>query len=129
LHARGRPHDRGGPTSRRQSSVELTDYRSLDALARAHPGHGGAAKLRRAIEDHVAGTTLTRSELEERFLKLCDDHALPRPKVNPRVDGREVDFLFPEHRLIVETDGWRYHRTRQAFERDRTRDLAHMAAG
>lgn len=37
--------------------------------------------------------------------------------------GLEVDFLWREHRLIVETDGYRYHRGRVAFENDRSRDL------
>jgi very-short-patch-repair endonuclease len=38
-----------------------------------------------------------------------------------RVGGFEVDFLWRERRLIVETDGFRHHRTRRAFERDRAR--------
>jgi very-short-patch-repair endonuclease len=32
-------------------------------------------------------------------------------------------FLWREGRLIVETDGYRYHRGRQAFEDDRARDI------
>ena len=34
----------------------------------------------------------------------------------------EVDFLWPEHRLIVETDGAGTHLTPTAFEQDRRRD-------
>ena len=41
----------------------------------------------------------------------------------------EVDFFFPAHRLVVETDGWRDHGTRIAFERDRAKDAALVAAG
>ena len=41
----------------------------------------------------------------------------------------EVDFFFPAHRLVVETDGWRDHGTRVAFERDRAKDAALVAAG
>jgi very-short-patch-repair endonuclease len=33
-----------------------------------------------------------------------------------------VDFLWRDRRLIVETDGYRYHRGRSAFEADRSRD-------
>jgi very-short-patch-repair endonuclease len=113
----------------RAEILELTDYPTLDALARARAGHGGAGKLRQALRDHTAGTTLTRSELEERFLALCREQALPTPRVNASVAGLEVDFLFPSARLVVETDGWQYHRTRQAFERDRRRDAALMLAG
>jgi very-short-patch-repair endonuclease len=39
--------------------------------------------------------------------------------VNTWIAGFEVDFCFPTQRLIVETDSWRHHRTREAFERDR----------
>jgi hypothetical protein len=109
--------------------LALTDYPALDALARAHPGHKGAGKLHRALRSHTAGTTFTRSELEERFLKLCHDYGLPRPEVNERVRGKEVDFLFADQRLIVETDSWQFHRTRQAFERDRTRDATLLTHG
>jgi very-short-patch-repair endonuclease len=45
------------------------------------------------------------------------------------VAGLEVDFLFPAHHVVVETDGWRYHRTRTAFERDRRRDATLTRAG
>ena len=34
-----------------------------------------------------------------------------------------VDFCWVKERLIVETDGYRAHRGRQAFENERARDL------
>ena len=43
--------------------------------------------------------------------------------------GYEVDAYWPAQRLVVEVDGWAYHRTRQAFERDRRKDAALTAAG
>jgi len=113
----------------RAESARLTDVVALDALARAHPGHHGAKKLLDALHDHAPGTTLTRSELEERFLELCRDHGLPRPRVNHHVEGRERDFVFPGHRLVVETDGWRHHHSREAFEQDRLRDAELARAG
>jgi hypothetical protein len=65
----------------------------------------------------------TRSELEERFLKLCDDHGIPRPETNTRIEGIEVDFVWRDRRLIVEVDGYAYHRSPSAFEADRERDV------
>jgi very-short-patch-repair endonuclease len=66
----------------------------------------------------------TRSELESRFLSLCRGQRLPEPEVNARVGSHVVDFLWRDHGLVVETDGYRYHRGRIAFEDDRGRDLA-----
>jgi very-short-patch-repair endonuclease len=65
----------------------------------------------------------TRSELERRFLWLCGRHHLPRPEVNMRIEAMTVDFLWPEHKLVVETDGYRSHGGRAAFEADHARDL------
>jgi very-short-patch-repair endonuclease len=63
------------------------------------------------------------------FLELCRAGGLPRPRANAQVEGLEVDFLFPVARLAVETDSWRFHRTRRDFERDRARDALLAAAG
>ena len=75
----------------------------------------------------------TKSELEDRFLKLCRSAGLPRPKVNTLVEANgatyEVDFLLGRQRLVVEADGWGPHRTRHAFESDRRRDADLLVAG
>jgi very-short-patch-repair endonuclease/predicted transcriptional regulator of viral defense system len=107
----------------------LLDIRLVDDLARTHRNHRGTARLAAALHRHDPGTTLTRSELEEKMLALCGAHDLPRPQVNTIVAGLEVDFLFPAHALAVETDSWQFHRTRSAFERDRHRDAALARAG
>ena len=107
---------------------DLYDLASLDAMARAHRGERGAAALRRAIdEDGVP--TLTDSELEELMVALCHEHQLEQPIAQAWVAGLRVDFLFAASRLVVETDGYRYHRTRRAFERDRERDAILARAG
>lgn len=79
----------------------------------------GSAALKRLAGDGVAAT---RSELERRFNRAMRKSGLPLPLVNERVLGEEVDFHWPEHRLIAEVDGWQFHGHRIAFERDRTRD-------
>ncbi len=43
--------------------------------------------------------------------------------------GYEVDALFRSERVIVELDGFAYHRDRRSFERDRDRDVATLVAG
>jgi very-short-patch-repair endonuclease len=66
----------------------------------------------------------TRSDLERAFLRLCRGHGLPTPEVNAVVGPWTVDFLWPRRRLIVETDGYLYHRGRVASEDDHERDLS-----
>lgn len=71
----------------------------------------------------------SRSELERDFLRLCRRRRLPMPEVNVRIGPYLVDFLWRDRRLIVETDGYRYHHGRTAFEDDRDRDLALRGLG
>jgi len=65
---------------------------------------------------------ITRSELEERFLTLVLDAGFPRPRTNATVGPYVVDFLWPDRRLIVETDGAATHATPTGFHADRRRD-------
>jgi very-short-patch-repair endonuclease len=89
-------------------------------------GRRGAGRLAR-----VAGADRgrTRSELERRFERLCARHGLPKPRTNDRIAGLEVDFHWRDARLVAETDGWSFHRTRRAFELDRRRDQTLARAG
>jgi very-short-patch-repair endonuclease len=99
--------------------------RALEAAARRTHGRRGNGRLCRAL----AEPDRTRSELERRFRRLCRDHGLPPPAVNATVARMEVDFLWPDARVVAETDGWAFHRTRTAFEHDRERDQALARAG
>jgi very-short-patch-repair endonuclease len=85
--------------------------------------------LRAALSRYTAGSTITRSRLEETFLRLCDDHGLPRPEMNVRIEGVTVDAVWRAARLIVEVDGYRYHRGRTVFRTDRERDVRLEVAG
>jgi very-short-patch-repair endonuclease len=76
-------------------------------------------RLARALDHEPA---LTRSEAEARLLELIRAAELPPPLTNTRIHGHEVDFYWPAQRLVIEVDGYTYHHTRQAFERDRLRD-------
>jgi len=101
------------------------DVRAIEgALERTRGRRGpGAARLRAALAElRSAGLTLTRSELEDRFLALLDAHDLPRPRTNVQIGAHEVDALWPSARLVVELDGYAFHHDRVAFHRDRRKD-------
>jgi very-short-patch-repair endonuclease len=82
----------------------------------------GAPLLRAVLEWHLAGSTITESEAEEAFLAIVRRAGLPDPIPQCHVLGRRRDFVWREQRIVVEIDGWRYHRTTQAAERDAARD-------
>lgn len=104
----------------------LFDLASLSRLM--VPGRPGVACLRVILRDWSPPPT-TRSELERRFLEICRDAGLPRPQVNAFVCGLEVDMVWHEGRLVVELDGYAFHRARGKFEDDRERDAILQLAG
>ena len=53
----------------------------------------------------------------------------PRRRSTRPSTGYEVDFLWSAQRLVVETDGYAFHSSRGAFERDRRRDRQLQAQG
>jgi hypothetical protein len=118
------------PRRRLERALDEAAYLRLDVTdLQPRPGRRGSGALAEALARHDAGTTRTRSDLEERMLSLLDRFGLPVPEVNGGIEGYTVDFAWPAQRLIVETDGWRAHGTRHAFERDRRRDADLLAAG
>jgi very-short-patch-repair endonuclease len=93
-----------------------------DVLAR-HRGERGAGRLAAVLAGGGA-TTITRSHAEKAFLRLVRDGALPAPLVNEPFGRWELDFFWPEHRLVVEIDGYGFHSGPRAFHRDHEKDLA-----
>jgi Protein of unknown function (DUF559) len=107
--------------------LDLIHPEGLRAALDERAGQRGVAKLR-AILDR-ATFVLTDTELEAKFVPVALRAGLPPPLTQRWVDGFKVDFYWPELRLVVETDGLRYHRTPAQQARDRLRDQAHVAAG
>jgi very-short-patch-repair endonuclease len=100
------------------------DVRAVEAAMARTRGRNGRSheRVRRVLSELASTTaTITRSTLEDSFLALLDAHGLARPQTNASIDGIEVDAMWPAARLVVELDGWEYHRTRHAFQRDRDR--------
>jgi len=113
----------------RAEQLRLVDFAELAHTLNAHPTRPGSRSLQAVLSHYTAGSVTTRSTLEELFLELCDNHGLPRPETNTRIEGIEVDFAWRDARLIVEVDGYAHHRSPAAFERDRERDVILTVAG
>jgi hypothetical protein len=99
---------------------------ALQDVLERNPLHPGTKLLRPFIDDPH---TPTNSGFEDDFLDFVEKYNLPRPEVNFPFHGRVLDVFFPEHGLIVELDGWKFHKDRHAFENDRERDADHLEQG
>jgi hypothetical protein len=121
------------PPNRLERAVNEADKRDLidpDALRKAldsRSGEPGIRPLRRVLDQHTF--RLSDDELELLFRPLAAAAGLPTPLTKRIVNRFEVDFFWPDLRLVVETDGWRYHRTPSAQTRDALRDQTHTASG
>jgi hypothetical protein len=115
--------------------LRLLDVDGVD-LVLSRGRRRGAPRLRTVLapwrstrEPHP----VVRSPLEARLLPLLIDEGLPAPRCNVmlNVDGHhiEVDLLWDDQRLVIETDGEGAHGTSAAFQRDRRRDQILTAAG
>src|SRR3954454_12200635 len=60
---------------------------------------------------------------------ICRAARLPIPAFNASVAGEEVDAYWPEHRFVVELDGWEHHKTRADRERDLLKEERVKLAG
>jgi len=106
----------------------VSDAQIRGALGRA-PKLPGVGKIR-AILDSEHGAQHTRSDFERKLLPMLRAARLPEPQCNVRLAGLEADFLWQDRRLVVETDGWRYHgNRRRRFETDHSKTNALKAAG
>jgi hypothetical protein len=99
---------------------------SVEAVLVRRHNWPGARELRRVIwgEEPVS-----LSKLESSFIASLREAGLPVPETNCVADGRRVDCRWPEYRLTVELDSYRYHHTRHAWEQDRRREREARARG
>jgi very-short-patch-repair endonuclease len=107
---------------------ELVTVRQIEReIARCQIRHG--VRRLNAVLRQQGGPRLTRSWGERRMLSLIRRAGLPVPETNYPMFEYVLDAFWPEHKLVVEVDGYEFHGDRQAFESDRARDAKLVAAG
>jgi very-short-patch-repair endonuclease len=128
-------HPKGVAGMVEQASVlSLLDVAAVDQILDG-PRRRGAKHLLRVLEPwrrYRPGIKI-RSRMEAKLLPLLTEAALPIPQTNARlrVGGKtfEVDFLWRRQKVIVETDGGRFHENPAAGRRDSNRNRALTGAG
>lgn len=105
--------------------LDLVDLETLRSTIDLLPPRPGLARLRRLL----GGQPLTDTGLERRFLAIARLAGTPVPETQMVLNGYRVDFYWSDLGLIVEVDGWRYHRTAGEQATDHRRDQTHMTAG
>jgi putative AbiEi antitoxin of type IV toxin-antitoxin system len=106
--------------------LHRTTPAQVEAVLDRRPNSRGAAKLRRVLRGDVH---VSLSKLERRFLAVLRSNGFPLPRTNRPAGGRRVDCRWPEQRLTVELDSYRYHSSRHAWEQDRRREREARARG
>ena len=111
-------------------SAQLLDRSRLEELAQGTPRRPGTGHILALITDDPVEL---RSRNEIRMRSICREYDIPLPLCNHRIDlpGRTfiADFCWPDLRLIVEADSWRWHGGRLATESDADRDQLLSIAG
>lgn len=102
----------------------------LDTAVRARHGLAGTPQLRRLLRASATGSLSAAEDLLHELLRRGGliGWVANRPMT---VGGRTVvpDVLFARERVVVEVDGFEHHGDRRAFQSDRTRQNALVAAG
>jgi len=114
--------------------LDLLDVRRIESII-AGRRRRGTPKLRAVLEgwrEYTPGTRL-RSPMEAKLLPLLALRDIPQPECNVelRAGGEtfEIDFFWRDRKVIVETDGAKFHDNPEAEARDRRRDYLLSAAG
>jgi very-short-patch-repair endonuclease len=114
--------------------LRLLDIEAIDRILEG-PRRRGARRLLRAVEPwrRYRPGIKVRSRMEAKLLPLLTEAGLPIPETNARlcIGGKayEVDFLWRRQKLVVETDGGRFHDNPVAGRRDSERNRAFDEAG
>jgi len=102
-------------------------------LNRHGPGRRGVGRLRALVDEYRRGDEVPDSALESLGLELAKATGRePQLHLNVLDEAHhvaEVDLAWPELKLCVQFDGWKTHRTREAFVRDRRQDRALVRLG
>jgi very-short-patch-repair endonuclease len=113
-----------------------TTFAAIASVLRdvARPGKPGIEKVARVLDERGDGYVPPASELERALREVLRAGGLPEPDAQVPLPGRGglrglVDFAYADARMVLETDGRRWHQRLQEARRDRERDAQVVRAG
>jgi hypothetical protein len=90
--------------------IQQFDLTEIHAMIARNPGRHGLKPLQAQLSRLTGEPAWLDSKLEAEFLfQLRQNPDLPEPLTHRVVEGEPVDFYWPDHRVVVEVDGGRYH--------------------
>ena len=103
-------------------------------LALRRRGKRGMKMLGQVLAGRGPGYAPPESELERRLLKVLARGGLPAPKRQYPLPWRgqseaRVDLAFPDHKVLLEADGRRWHSRMDQMAADRQRDREALSNG
>lgn len=97
----------------------LVNNKGLAAVIERYPHQHGITSFRYAIGKKDG---FSRSKAEDLLSALITKHEFPKPFRNVFAAGVEVDFVWDDHKVVVEVDGFQFHDTYSRFQNDHDRD-------
>jgi very-short-patch-repair endonuclease len=130
------------PAQRLESVLDDCIWRGLVAVPRlidrldelGSRGRRGAKVLRDLLAERDDGCAIPLNVLERKFLKVLRMAGLDEPEkqVSMPAEGGghwRLDFVYRQHKVLIEVDGGRWHSGKQQATEDRRRDNAMNVRG
>jgi hypothetical protein len=130
------------PAQRLESVLDDCIWRGLVAVPRlldrldelGSRGRRGARVLRDLLAERDDGCAVPLNVLERKFLKVLWTAGLDEPEKQVSVPAEgaghwRLDFVYPQHKVLIEVDGGRWHSGKQQATEDRRRDNAMNVRG
>lgn len=99
---------------------EFTVEAAMALCERSH-GRPGVNAFRRIVARDLVAELRALSELELRFVEVLRHHDIRLPEINQDVESFIVDAAWHEERLVVELDGYEFHKLPRDLRRDNER--------
>ncbi len=105
------------------------DHEQAAALCARSTGRKGRRLFSAILGRDLTAEMRALSELELRFIEIVRRHGIPLPEINSDVEAMMVDAVWHDRCVVVELDGFEFHKLPTDLRRDNERNRALSLAG